>query len=273
MTNTACISDSMEWKRLSSKEIGKLNTYQFMEYLGKKVINPGGSLGLEKILDRLDIQPGSRVLDIGCGTGHAACMIARKYGCHVTAIDISGRAIVAANRLVKRRKMQDKVHCETGNINELNFSDRTFDYVICQAVIMFVEHEVAFAEIARVLKPGGKYGGLEFSWKIQPPSDVAQETYTICGCATLKFYDSKQWHERLQHSLENQAAVTEHNFDLLSVRGFLRDEGIFNSIKIGSKLLRKPAAIKRMAQIWNHFSDHSEFFSYVVLSGHKHDSH
>lgn len=134
---------------------------------------------------------------------------------------------------------------------------------------MFVDHDTAFSEIARVLKKGGNYGGLEFCWKKPPTSQLEKDTYAICGCSTLRFFDSAEWHKKLKSALPEKAPLTEYDFDLLSVRGFLRDEGLANSMKIGYKLLRNPTAIKRMTEIWNHFASHSDYFSCVVMAGHK----
>jgi ubiquinone/menaquinone biosynthesis C-methylase UbiE len=269
MKKPACISESIPWQHLTAHEISNLTVYQFLEYLGKKVINPGGSLGLHQILDRMCIKPGSRVLDIGAGSGYAACLIAERYKCHVTAIDISTRAIEAAKERVAQRGLSQSVSCEIGDITNLRFSSGSFDYVICQAVVMFVDADIAFSEIARVLKYGGTYGGLEFCWKAVPPSYVEISTYAICGCNSLHFFNDLEWGAKLRSALPVVTSGREHSFALLSIRGFLRDEGIINSIRILLKLLRHPSSIQRMASIWNHFAKNQDYLSYIVLAAKK----
>jgi sarcosine/dimethylglycine N-methyltransferase len=139
------------------------------------VINPGGIQGRDQVLDRLKLAPGDRILELGGGNGYAACHIAKKYRCHVTSIDISERSVQEASRRIAREGLDGRVRMEVGDVNNLSFGDEGFDAVICQAVMMFVNQEKALAEVRRVLKKGGVFSGLEFSWKKNPPVEVRQE--------------------------------------------------------------------------------------------------
>jgi hypothetical protein len=64
-----------------------------------------------------------------------------------------------------------------------------------------------------------------------------------------------------------QVIASEKPFNMLSVPGFIRDEGIVNSLRIGIKLAQRPARLRRMKQIWDHFAGYAEYFSYTVISG------
>ena len=253
--------------RLTDTEILSLNTYDFMAHLGKQVINPGGLHGRDRLLSLLDLRPGDHVLEIGCGTGQAACHIAERYGCKVTAIDISASMIESARRQVTRRGLSELVTCEVANITALPYATGQFDYVIAQAVLMFVDQNQALNEIHRTLKPGGRFAGLEFSWRQMPPDPVRDQTYRICGCSTLEFHSVEDWAQRLADNGIGGVQASEHPFNLLSIRGFLRDEGLGNSLQIAGKVLRRKANLVRMRQIWNHFSGNLDYFSYAVLSG------
>lgn len=244
-----CKSVPTDWKNLSYHEIINLNTYDFMAYLGKRVINPGGVRGREQVLDLLKPILGRRVLEIGGGSGHAACHIARKYRCPVTTIDISPRSIREAEQLVAQEEMEDLIHCETGDVNSLKFDNESFDHVICQAVIMFVDQSKALAEVHRALKKGGTFAGLEFSWKKNPTHEVRENTNRICGCKKLEFHSSAVWKEKLLEAGFNRVTCDEHPFSLLSLRGFLRDEGLGNCLQIAGKVLRRRANIVRMSEI------------------------
>lgn len=252
---------------LSDDEIIALNTYDFMAHLGKRVINPGGLHGRDHILALLDPEPGSSILEIGCGNGHAACHIARRYDCTVAALDIAPGMIELARQYVQSQGLEDKVRCDVGNILKLPYPDASFDYVCAQAVLMFVDQARALAEIRRVLKPGGRFAGLEFSWRRSPPADVRDQTYQICGCTTLRFHSAPDWAQCLEDNGVHRVQAAEHPFALLSVRGFLRDEGLLNSFRIAGKVLGRRANRVRMTQIWNHFARNLDYFSYVVLAG------
>ena len=256
-------------RHLSDERILELNTYDFMAHLGKRVINPGGSEGLDKILAAIQPKASSHILELGCGNGHAACYIASRYGCRVTAVDIAPDMIDLANRTVMRRGLSGQVQCTVGNVTDLEFADASFDYVIAQAVLMFVDQGHAIREICRVLKPGGQFAGLEFGWKKPPPDEVRDKTYHICGCRTLEFHSGPDWARRLADNGIHQVDAAEHTFNLLSVRGFLRDEGLGNSLRIGARVMSRKANRVRMGEIWTHFSRNVDYFNYVVMAGRK----
>jgi len=251
----------------NNEEILHLNTYDFMAYVGKSVINPGGTPGRDKILALVKPQPGTRVLEIGCGTGHTACHIARRYRCHVTALDISPAMIDTARQVVQTQKLQEQVDCRVGDIAHLPFADHTFDSVICQAVLMFVDKQAALQEIRRVLRAHSRFAGLEFSWRCEPPPRVRDLTYRICGCRTLEFYSAAVWGQHLQQAGFDTVESHEQPFTMLSPSGFLRDEGVANSLKIFGRIVRRKANLQRMGEIWQHFSRYTEYFSYTVLAG------
>ena len=266
---SACRTEVDHDRYLTDQEIHALNTYDFMAYLGKSVINPGGVKGRNQILALLKPTPASRILEIGCGTGHAACYLAKRYGCHVTAIDISPKMIRDAQVVVQAQGLENQVSCEVGNITTLPFNDGTFDSGICQAVLMFVDKRQALAEIQRVLQPGGRFAGLEFSWKCEPSEVVRQATYAICGCRTLEFHSWRGWASHFDQAGFDRIESREQPFTMLSLPGFVRDEGLANSLRIFGKLVRRRANIQRMSEIWRHFSRHADYFSYTVLSAHR----
>jgi hypothetical protein len=125
------------------------------------------------------------------------------------------------------------------------------------------------SEVYRVLKAGGMFAGLEFSWKKSPPADVREKTYRVCGCTTLNFHPLGGWLDMLQEANFVRVMGAEHPFGLLSVKGFLRDEGLANSFRIATRVVRRRACMQRMSEIWGHFSRHSEYFSYTVFAGEK----
>lgn len=258
-------------KDFSDTEILHLGTYDFMAHIGKRVINPGGLTGRAQVLEHLQIERGSRVLEIGSGTGHAACDIAARYGCHVTATDLSPSMIEEARETVTARGMAGRVVCQVADVTRLPFETDQFDYVVVQAVLMFVNRNwsAALGEIQRVLKPAGRYAGLEFTWRAEPPDEVRHWTDTVCGCPSMVFLSTPGWKRELERAGFDHIYANEEPFNMLSMTGFLRDEGVRNSMKIFGRLLRRRANLVRMTQIWRHFSTNLRFFSYTVLAGSK----
>lgn len=265
-SNISCTASRVDWNAVDDEQILNLNTYDFMGYLGKKVINPGGLKGRDLLLNSLKIEPGAKILEIGSGNGEAACYIGEHYDCELISIDISDHLVKKANTLILERGLGHKVESLQGDITQLDFPNNSFDYVISQGVIMLVDQEKAFSEIMRVLKPGGYCAGLEFCWKKTPPASVEIDTYNICGCHSLRFYSQPGWHKLFKKVGFYRINVIEHSFNLFSVPGFIRDEGIINSLRIVIKVLSKHSIYLRMKQIWNHFAQNIEYIDYMVYS-------
>lgn len=246
-----------------------LNTYDFMAHIGKRVINPGGVAGRDRALAALAPVAGSHLLEIGCGTGHAACYIARTFNCRVTAIDISPAMVAQARREVAAQNLEHLVDCRVADVTALPFEADSFDGILSQAVLMFVDKSIAMAQIARVLRPGGRFAGLEFAWRRQPPADIRLSTYRICGCKTLEFFPCDEWGRQFQGDAWRQVDTREYRFGMLSIPGFIRDEGLGNTVRIVGRLVNRKANLIRMKQIWDHFATNTDYFSYVVLSANK----
>ena len=93
---------------------------------------------------------GSKILDVGCGTGEMAAELMRR-GYDVWGLDIAEARI----RSVHERFGADRFR--VGDIEHIEFPDNTFDAVVCLGVMEYLDRdEPALQEVWRVLKPGGK---------------------------------------------------------------------------------------------------------------------
>jgi len=108
-----------------------------------------------ELADRLAIEPGQHIVDIGCGLGGPARYIARRFGCNVSGIDITEAFVDAANKLTALLHMERQVKVEHGDGQRLPYADASFDGAYTQHVTMNVADRPAFfAQAWRVLKPG-----------------------------------------------------------------------------------------------------------------------
>ncbi|WP_207510858.1 class I SAM-dependent methyltransferase [Longitalea luteola] len=104
------------------------------------------------------LQPGMRILDAGCGLGGACRLLAAEYNCEVTGIDITGDYIRTAQQLSALTGLQHLTRFVEGSVLSLPFNNNSFDVVWTQHVQMNIADKQAFyAEIARVLVPGGRF--------------------------------------------------------------------------------------------------------------------
>ena len=111
-----------------------------------------------KTVERLSLRPGSRVLDVACGTGASAIPAAEIIGTggEVIGIDISENMIELARKKAGELNL-DNTEFVLGDMSRLPYEDESFDAVVCVFGIFFVpDMEKQVNELWRVVKPGGK---------------------------------------------------------------------------------------------------------------------
>lgn len=107
----------------------------------------------EHFIERLDIRPGMKVLDVACGSGNLAVLAAEK-GAEVYGVDIADNLIEASKKRAEAAGLDIKF--EVGDAEAMPYEDDTFDLVMTMFGAMFAPRpEVAAAELVRVCKPGG----------------------------------------------------------------------------------------------------------------------
>jgi ubiquinone/menaquinone biosynthesis C-methylase UbiE len=83
--------------------------------------------------------------------------LALHYDCHVTATDVSQRRVELAKANIERFGLAGRVEAKLGDAMALEFPDRSFDGAIANSVMLFLDHERACDELARVLRPGASF--------------------------------------------------------------------------------------------------------------------
>lgn len=128
--------------------------------------------GGRRLVERLALEPGARVLDIGCGTGRLARWVAQRVG--------PSGAVVGIDPLPERVELArahaaPNLRFERGQAEDLAlFDDARFDAVTLSAVLHWVvDKERAFAEVRRVLRPGGRVGATTVPQELSTAGTVA----------------------------------------------------------------------------------------------------
>lgn len=97
---------------------------------------------------------GARALEYGCGPGSRAFHLARR-GAHVVGIDISPVAIEQATERGRAEGLSDRLEFRVMDAERLEFDDGSFDLVCGSGILHHLELDRAYAQVARVMSPGG----------------------------------------------------------------------------------------------------------------------
>ncbi len=126
------------------------------------------------LFDRVEIRPGQEVLDVATGTGNVA-LRAAAAGARVVGLDLTPELFVAARRRAEEQGIS--VDWVEGDAEELPFADASFDHVLSVFGVQFApRHEVTAAELARVCRPGGSVGLVNWT-----PAGLIGELFAILG--------------------------------------------------------------------------------------------
>lgn len=145
----------------------------------------------------VDATPGDRVLDVATGTGLVAAELVRRYGCEVVGIDQSPEMLAAArDRLARDPALAARVALLAGEAEDLPFEDGAFDHLTFTYLLRYVDDPAAaLAELARVVRPGGRVAMLEFGVPAAAIWRGPWRAYTRVGLPALGRVVSPAWME------------------------------------------------------------------------------
>jgi len=113
-----------------------------------------GTLGLA---EAAGITPADRVLDVGCGIGGPARLLAHRVGCRVTGVDLTPTFVAVGRELNRRTGLDGLVDLREGDALRLSFDGASFDVAWSQhAAMNIADKATLYREMARVVRPGGR---------------------------------------------------------------------------------------------------------------------
>lgn len=254
--------------RLSAREVERLDPYQFMAALGKKVIHPGGRRSTEELLGFAELGPELHVLDVGAGVGTTAIEMARRFGCRVTAVDIDPHMLARAQANVDAARLGQRVTVSYGDLQALDFPDNEFDRVLIEAVTMFVDRGRASTEVVRVTRPGGRVLDHEFIY-VKPPTNDVRRIFEGEMCPGISFSTADDW-----LALYRAAGLTDLRsmtgpFVMMTPAGMWHDEGPDNLLRMMMRMSTRMAYLRKMSWMMPRILRVRSYLGYVVLVGTK----
>src|SRR4051794_13219081 len=174
--------------------MGGLTYFDFLAKFGVGGAHPGGLHLTQNILSNENITDKSVVLDAGCGTGQTAAYLYQQYRAKVFGLEINPIMVEKAkSRLLA---LQLPVPILQGSIEEIPFEDHTFDFILSESVLAFVNKPKALKEFHRVLKKGGRLIANEMTINRPVSQQEAAEIMNFYAVDSLLF--EEDWKQLLQ---------------------------------------------------------------------------
>ncbi|MEH7352983.1 methyltransferase domain-containing protein [Neobacillus drentensis] len=201
--------------------MGSLTYFDFLAKFGVGGAHPGGIHLTQNILSNENITDNSKVLDAGCGTGQTAAYLSQQLKAKVFGLEIN--PIMLEKAYSRFQTLQLPVQLIHGSIEEIPFADHTFDYVLSESVLAFVDKVKALKECYRVLKKGGRLIANEMT--MNKRLSQKEETEIMNFYAVDSLLLEGDWYRLLQeagfrnielkaqiHALSHGNHATEFNF-------------------------------------------------------------
>lgn len=149
------------------------------------------------LVQAIDPRPGQRVLDVATGTGQVAFELVRRGGCEVVGLDQCEEMLAGARvRLAEQPGLAGLVTFVAGEAERLPFADGEFDALTFTYLLRYVDDpEATMRELARVVRPGGRVGMVEFG--VPEPAWLRRlwRLHTGAGLPLLGRLVSRPWLE------------------------------------------------------------------------------
>ncbi len=223
---------------------------EVMQRAGFTKLHPGGKRSTKKLLQLCDIHQNKRVIDIGCGPGDTTIYIAKKYGCHVTGIDILPEMIKKARENAKKNNVDHLTRFEVLDAMSPAFSDFSFDVAIFQAVLIFGDKQRMLNFAFGVLNDNGLIGANELTWRGDPSREIKESFAEEFAQPLINAESEDDWISIFGKAGFRKVVCDE--IHALTIGTFIKmwsGEDLINKIKILLKCLYERVVQQRMLTI------------------------
>jgi demethylmenaquinone methyltransferase/2-methoxy-6-polyprenyl-1,4-benzoquinol methylase len=147
------------------------------------------------LVSRIGAAPSDHVLDVATGTAAVAAALVRRYGCSVTGIDQSPEMLAAGRQRIELAGLGGRIELREARAEALPFDDASFDHLTFTYLLRYVDDPAStMRELARVVRPGGTIGMLEFAVP-RGPWRPLWSAYVGAGLPALGRLAGAEWHD------------------------------------------------------------------------------
>jgi SAM-dependent methyltransferase len=163
-----------------------------VEYLLGQSFHPGGTKLTRQLASAALVSPDCDVLDVACGNGNSARIVAAEFGATVTGCDYSAINLERAVTASRTAQLESRTQFVRGGAEQLPFAPASFDVALCEcSLCLFENMDAALAQIRRVLKPGGRIGVSDFFLNAPVPESLdglLGQVLCVAGAPSLAAY-------------------------------------------------------------------------------------
>ncbi|GMN46226.1 hypothetical protein TIFTF001_015402 [Ficus carica] len=128
---------------------------RYERVFGSGYVSTGGHETTKEFVEKLELKPGQKVLDVGCGIGGGDFYMAENFGVEVVGIDLSINMISLA--LERATGLKCSVEFEVADCTKKEYPENSFDVIYSRDTILHIQDKPAlFRSFYKCLKPGGK---------------------------------------------------------------------------------------------------------------------
>ncbi|XP_018115131.1 phosphoethanolamine methyltransferase [provisional] S homeolog isoform X1 [Xenopus laevis] len=160
---------------LDNQQYSRRGILRYEKIFGEGFVSTGGLETTKEFISMLNLRPGQRVIDVGCGIGGGDFYMAKTYGVEVLGMDLSSNMV----EIAMERAFTEKtplVQFEIGDATRRCFSEGSFDVVYSRDTILHInDKEALFRRFYSWIKPGGKLLITDYCCGERPWAPVFQE--------------------------------------------------------------------------------------------------
>ncbi|NP_001307897.2 phosphoethanolamine N-methyltransferase 1 isoform X1 [Zea mays] len=213
------------WKKVNSSEDGGFQSFldnvqykatgilRYERIFGDGYVSTGGAETTKEFVEKLNLKPGQKVLDVGCGIGGGDFYMAEKYGTHVVGIDLSINMIMFA--LERSIGCKCLVEFEVADCTTKTYPDHMFDVIYSRDTILHIQDKPSlFKSFFKWLKPGGK---VLISDYCKSPGKPSEEFATYIKQRGYDLHDVEAYGQMLKNAGFSHVIAEDRTDQFLSV--------------------------------------------------------
>ncbi|CAO2827092.1 unnamed protein product [Amaranthus hypochondriacus] len=164
------LEDDKGFQRFLDTSQYKCNSIlRYERIFGPGYVSTGGIETTKEFVSKLDLKPGQKVLDVGCGIGGGDFYMAENFDVEVVGIDLSVNMISFA--LERAIGLKCAVEFEVADCTKKTFPENSFDVIYSRDTILHIQDKPGlFRSFYKWLKPGGKVLISDYCKSAGPPS-------------------------------------------------------------------------------------------------------